>query len=97
MLETTPYFTLRKNFPFEDNQIQSSGKGGYQTLSGGIDGGMNCLLILQNLSFMRVLSHHSSGFTQSLDSTKVFKEQFLKAFPVNKFMGCTKSQDECSY
>ena len=63
VLETTRYPTQRKNSPFENNQIQSSGKGGYQTQSVGTDGGTNWLLILQNLAFMRVSSHHSSGFT----------------------------------
>ena len=65
VLETTRYPTQRKNSPFENNQIQTSGKGGYQTQSGGTDGGTNWLLILQNLAFMRVSSHHSSGFTSS--------------------------------
>lgn len=49
-----------KKFLFGNNQIQSSGKGGYQTQSGGTDRGKNRLLILQSLASMRV----SSDFKQ---------------------------------
>lgn len=64
MLETTGYLTQRKNSPFENNQIKASRKGGYQTQSGGTDGGTNRLLIFRNLVSMRVTGHLSGGFTQ---------------------------------
>ena len=34
MLEKTPYFMLRKNSPFENNQIRSSQKGGIKGKTG---------------------------------------------------------------
>ena len=81
VLETTRYPTQRKNSPFENNQIQSSGKGGCQTQSGGTDGGYKPAFYFAGPSIHEGFKPSFKRFHNQIRQRKLVKKaRLMRAF-----------------